>query len=176
MSRSSRERFLRTEFHRLTVLATLQRSSTYIKTASDGQRRALRNSLSGALDHLALRYEDEVPENAHIKAIADLSRQISEEHKETLRGGRFRIGIAQKGLNLFLKYLWCAGWIAMPPHCPFDRVIIQLLPPPRRIAWTKLDDLGGYRGLVFAARKVAGDRPLALWELEEYARLVASGI
>jgi hypothetical protein len=36
----------------------------------------------------------------------------------------YKYGVAQKLLNLFLKYLWCLGTIAEPPHCPVDRIII----------------------------------------------------
>jgi hypothetical protein len=56
----------------------------------------------------------------------------------------------------------------MPPHCPFDAVIIGVLPYKERISWTKLDSLDGYRTLVKAARLVAGPVPLAEWELRTY--------
>jgi hypothetical protein len=51
----------------------------------------------------------------------------------------FRVGTAQKALNLYLKYLWCLGEIKTPPHCPFDRGIIQMLPVSERV---KLDRTG----------------------------------
>ena len=28
---------------------------------------------------------------------------------------------------LYLKYLWCLGEICRPPHCPFDRMVIEEL-------------------------------------------------
>lgn len=45
----------------------------------------------------------------------------------------FRIGSAQKALNLYRKYLWCLGYIPFPPHCPFDATIIDQLPVCQKI-------------------------------------------
>jgi hypothetical protein len=58
----------------------------------------------------------------------------------------------------------------MPPHCPFDAVVMGTLPYRHRLSWTQLDTPEGYRALVSVAREVAGSVPLAEWELREYQR------
>jgi hypothetical protein len=85
-----------------------------------------------------------------------------------LENRRFRIGSAQKALNLYLKYLWCLGKICSPPHCPFDRQIIASLPNYTGPSWTKLVREEDYRALVEAAKAKAQDSSLAAWELRIY--------
>jgi hypothetical protein len=116
----------------------------------------------------------EMDEDSHIKNIEDLADCLSEEFRglRVLKDDRFRIGIAQKALNLYLKYLWCTDQICMPPHCPFDSMIISKLPGCKDIKWTTLLNIDDYRRLVKAARAQAGDKPIAQWELETYQGLV----
>lgn len=113
-------------------------------------------------------YAEVVSDEVHIANIVRLATVLTDSHPEALFSGRFRIGPAQKALNLLLELQWCCGWIPTPPHCPFDAVVIQLLDLPHPIAWTKLDTVTGYAELVAAARKVAGDVSLSEWELTEY--------
>ena len=166
--------FLRQEFHRLTLLGSLQRSSTYVPNAPDADRRVFRRSLVTELERIAGRYGQPVSDDAHTATIVRFSRELSDGHDAILRDGQFRIGVSQKAVNLFLKYLWCAGWIPMPPHCPFDSIVTRLLPRAKQVPWTKINSIDEYRTLVATARDVAGDTPLAIWELHEYSRLVAA--
>jgi hypothetical protein len=161
-------RFLRDQLHGLVLAATVQRAGVYRPSASEAVRNDFRIGLRSTLDALTKDYSRRVSETVHIQHIASLADGLSRRHGRALAKGRFRIGPAQKALNLYLKYLWSAGWIPMPPHCPFDAVIIGVLPYKERISWTKLDSLDGYRTLVKAARLVAGPVPLAEWELRTY--------
>ena len=163
--------YLRDEFHSLTLQGTVQRNPLYAPDALEADRKRFRLGLRQALDDMAEGYGDAVTDEQHFEAIEVLARRMSHEHGHVLREGRFHIGHAQKALNLFLKYLWCAGWIPIPPHCPFDRMVIQRLPSEVPLNWTTIDDLGEYRQLVDAARQVAGDQPLAEWELELYSAI-----
>ena len=68
-----------------------------------------------------------------------------------------------------LQYLWCDDEILMPPHCPFDNVIISNLSGCKGIRWTSLDDITQYKCIVNAATAAcekAGSESLAQWELE----------
>jgi hypothetical protein len=165
------KRFVLDEFHRLSMLASLQRSSTYRREAPDREKRAFRASLKNRVETISADYQDPVTDEAHILTLSRLAETLSLSHGDILRGGRFRVGVAQKYLNLYLKYLWCAGWAEMPPHCPFDSIIMRLLPAPSRVPWTKLDGVAAYRRLVESAGIVAEHRSLAVWELEEYSAL-----
>ena len=96
-----------------------------------------------------------------------------------LRKERFRIGIALKALNLYLKNLWCLGQITTPPHCPLDRLIIDKLGlkwnERSQYDWTKLDDIEKYKELISRCDEVARKekyRNIAEWELKVYGDLI----
>lgn len=156
------------EFHQLTLRATVQRAYVYEPGADERGRTAFRASLRRFLDDISGGYRTTISEASHLANIRRLADELSKAHASVLRGRRFRIGPAQKALNLFLKYQWCAGWIATPPHCPFDAVIINCLPLRPRPKWTELDDMRAYEQLVAVARTEAGAMTLAEWELRTY--------
>jgi len=129
-------------------------------------------SLSGGeLKAYGSEYEiGNVSEEKHTSNIKTFADEISARYGNILSGGRFRIGIAQKLLNLYLKYRWVLGLAAKSPlHCPFDyRIISQLsVVEPRCIKWTKCDHIGCYQSWVDAARKKAG-KSIAEWELKAW--------
>lgn len=162
--------FLRSQALLGAMTASLQRASVYCQTASESQKSAFREALRTTLRTLENSYAVPVSEDDHLNNIEFLAARMSEEHASCLVSGHLRIGIAQKALNLYLKYLWCYGFIPIPPHCPFDSRVIARLPKKDQVLWTRLDDLDSYRALVRAAKRVAGDRSLSAWELTIYQR------
>jgi hypothetical protein len=162
------ERFLRDEFFSLTLMATVQRAHVYVPDANEDAKRKFQKALRSSLERLEALYCKTVSEEDHIRNIVDLSKELSTGHSDVLAGRRFRIGTAQKALNLHLKYLWCLGKVPAPPHCPFDFRVITKLPKCRRMSWTALDDPAEYRKLVAAAKGKAGSVSLAAWELRTY--------
>lgn len=160
--------FLKDELFSLTLMATVQRADVYAPGSSAKDRKAFQAALRSRLEQLAQAYRDEVPEERHIRNVLGLSRGLTSAHAKVLRDGRFRIGPAQKALNLYLKYLWCLGKIAAPPHCPFDFRIIAKLPQYPGPSWTALDSEDDYRALVKAARATAQGSSLSVWELQTY--------
>lgn len=172
MSAAQRE-FIRGQIHSMTLMATVQRAGIYAATAVEGERAAFRAGLRFVLDDCARSYEQQVSDDQHLECIVGVAKRITEHHGAALRDDRLRIGAAQKALHLFLKYLWCVGWIPMPPQCPFDRRVIAELPAQAGVNWTELDDPKAYNALVVEARNLAGKVPLALWELELYNKFIA---
>jgi len=150
----------------MSVLGALGRSKTYLDSASEKGKDGFRNALRENLDEISLSYTSQIKEEKHLLNIKNLSDDLTSRFPHCLRKGRFRIGIAQKALNLYLKYLWCVGLIATPPHCPFDSIIINHLPDCGGLSWTSIDTIEDYQKLVEAARKKADGKPLAQWELE----------
>jgi hypothetical protein len=165
---TDQEKFLRDEFFSLTLAATVQRAGVYRSGCSEKERRPFHDYLRLKLEEIAKQYENEVPDEKHIQNIVELSNGLSGTHKDVLRDKRFRIGTAQKALNLYLKYLWCIGKIPTPPHCPFDSFIVNKLPTYHGPKWTALDNEEEYRNLVAAARVKAQGCPLSAWELRTY--------
>ena len=168
--------FLESEFLSLTVNAALQRSGTYLPGTPEQARTQFREDVKGGLLALLPRYVNGVAEADHVSTIERFCEDLSRAHGAILRGARLRVGVAQKAVNLFLKYAWCAGWIAEPPHCPFDRILIDLLPPSQRLAWTRLDSVHEYLLLVANAKRVAGSESLARWELRAYRDATARSV
>jgi hypothetical protein len=159
-------RFLGDEFFGLTFMATVQRAKVYAGDVGDKEKSAFRRALRSQLDVLAKLYREGVSEETHVQNIGGLSDSISISHAHILRNDRFRIGLAQKALNLYLKYLWCADKITMPPHCPFDARVIAKLRGYHGPTWTALDNRIDYLALVEAAKTEAGNLSLAAWELQ----------
>jgi len=170
----SKESFLRNEFLTMSVLGALGRSRTYSKSADEDAKNNFRNALREKLDEISSLYESTVTEEEHLSNIKKLSDSLTSGFSKCLRNGRFRLGIAQKALNLYLKYLWCADFIAPPPHCPFDAIVISYLPGCSDLNWTSIDDIKDYQRLVKAARRKAGDKSIAEWEFEIWLNNVQS--
>lgn len=154
----------------MTMMATAQRGRLYRDGVSADERQRLRAALRARLEGLATKYAEPVTDSDHVATIVEISDDLSSRHPRALCAGRFRIGSAQKALNLYLKYLWCLGEATMPPHCPFDSVVLAEVPGCRQVRWTKLDSADEYERIVCAARNVAGGLPLAEWELQFYNR------
>lgn len=107
----------------------------------------------------------------HVRNIETLANDLTDRFQSILYRERFRIGISQKLLNLYLKYQWVLGWIPEPPHCPFDANVIGKLQLANRINWTELDSSEDYLVLVTAARDLARQVGLSIasWELREWS-------
>lgn len=119
--------FLQNEIWILTFGGSFQRANIYkekgAKKVSEKVRLVFRNKLRAYIEDLvAKNYHKEVPGERHIQHIQGLVA-----HSRTLRiedqAIPINFGVAQKLLNLYLKYQWCLGNIPTPPHFPVDRMI-----------------------------------------------------
>ncbi len=167
---AQQEDFLRDEFFNCTIRGAFQRAYVYKAEANENGKENFRQSLRSSLEQLEAHYREPVSDEDHFRNVETLSGELSANHAEVLVEGRFRIGIAQKVLNLYLKYLWCIGKVSTPPHCPFDAYIIGELPGVSD-KWTRMDSLERYREWVSAAKEKAGATSLARWEIETFSRL-----
>ncbi|RUA34268.1 MAG: hypothetical protein DSY77_05970 [Bacteroidetes bacterium] len=168
-----KEQYLRTEFWILSVGAAFQRANVY-QHATDRQKSQFRKELFEYLNELSDQYRNgSIIEDDHIDYIDKVrnkAKSIADQHGIELTDNKFRFGIAQKLLNLYLKYLWCAGFIQEPPHFPVDRIIIQSLKIVPFTNWTELDSKKEYLHIISAAKQEANGQNLAQWELETYKR------
>jgi len=165
-----KERFLRNEFLTMSVLGALGRSRTYSESASEEAKNRFRDALREKLDGIANEYRSPVKEEEHLSNIAKLADDLTSRFSNCLRDGRFRIGIAQKALNLYLKYLWCVDLIPLPPHCPLDSIVIGHIPECSELNWTSIDSIADYQRLVTATRKIAKGKALPEWELRIWGK------
>ena len=173
---TDKEKFIRNEFLTMSIFGALGRSNTYSKNASETSKNFFRNALREKLREIACKYNSPITEEGHLSNIVKLSDSLTSEFPNCLRNGRFRIGIAQKALNLYLKYLWCAGMIPLPPHCPFDSIVIGHLPGCGYLNWTSIDSEEDYLRLVRTAENVAQNETLSEWELKVWGESSPAGV
>lgn len=170
MDNRSKKKFIDDEIWILTFGGGFQRANIYKKNVTDLGKNELRTYIREYVRKVveASYAKGCLSDTAHSKIISRFCDDVSLNFKEILKGGRLKIGIGQKILNLYLKYLWCLGIIPEPPHCSFDRIIISKL--GLDVNWTKLDDIGQYNKLVSVAKTKANLKSLSEWELEVFSR------
>ena len=108
-----------------------------------------------------------------------LQKEISQAFSNILKDGHIRLGVLQKFVNLYLKYHWVLDRIPTPPHCPFDRIVIEKLRNgkhlDRDINWTEMNCSTDYCALVVAAELAKGkNESIAEWELRVWLEESAS--
>ena len=161
--------FILNEVWTLAWAASVQRANLYVQGSK--QTRRFREKIEDFFaHHLLQHYESPCTEERHYQNIALLVEFGTRAIPDILRDGNYRYGVAQKLLNLALKYYWCLGHIPTPPHCPVDRIVIEKTHLRGRVNWTEIKDEPQYRGVIEAIRKVAGGESLARWELLNYRR------
>lgn len=171
--KNDKKRFLCYELGLLSLKASLSTRSgdapVYAKGLKLHQRTKEKKIFRGIIEELEHIYaEGNVTEEQHVDLIQRTADDVSKALGNRLHNGRFRIGVAQKLINLHLKYLWVTGYIEEPPHCPIDGIIRD----KANISydWTTNDSIEAYKQAVEDLKKVAGLRTLSFWELEEFRR------
>lgn len=125
MLNSEKEKFILNEILTLTINGALStrkgKFRIYLDEVKAGNRRRveLNNYLRKNLLKVGQDYINEkVDGDVHLEKIIKFKDRITSEFSNILHNREFRIGIAQKLINLFLKYLWICGKIKeAPPHC-----------------------------------------------------------
>lgn len=118
------------------------------------------------------KYETKCSEDNHVQNIQCLVDFGTTAGGNLLGSDGYKFGIAQKLLNLLLKYLWCLGHIAEPPHCPVDRIVLAKTTLRDKLNWTEIKTAAKYNEAISAIREVAKTANLSLpeWELQFYSR------
>lgn len=132
--------------------------------AVNADTKLVRDVVATKITSIVADYRKPVTEERHLENIAALADLTSSMIGKHLHNGRFRIGTAQKALNLYLKYLWCADLAALPPHCPIDYLILQLA-GVTGVKWTTVDSITDYAEWIKRIKAVALHQPIAEWEL-----------
>jgi|25_taG_2_1085351.scaffolds.fasta_scaffold00179_4 hypothetical protein len=180
-----KDEFLNNEIWVLTFGGGFQRANVYKNLeVSQDVRKEFRNGLRIHIEKLVEeQYHQTVSEKAHIANI----RSIEDYSKTTQFGGvciPINFGVAQKLLNLYLKYSWCSGRInSVPVHFPVDRLIqIKLNKEAHKTGlklfklkpWTQFEDKEDYNDVIEFAKEVRdkkfSGKTLAEMELEIFTR------
>lgn len=161
--------FIQSELLTWSVTAAFARARIYATQAGESARGAVRDEVKQRLLLLEPRYRERVDDAEHVANIGSLAAVVTHEHAANLQNGVFRIGPAQKALNLYLKYLWCLQKIVEPPHCPVDAIVLRAA-GVKDVAWTQIATLEAYLDCIKALRRKAQPRSLAAWELEMWQK------
>jgi hypothetical protein len=152
-----------------TIKASFGRNKIYNDQANPIKRRELGKALKAELQKISAQYDNAVGEEAHCKNIEGLANTITKQFGDNLNDERFKIGTAQKALNLHLKFRWCLGKQKMPPpHCPLDSRILKkagIYKP-----WTKLNCIETYKSWIKKLKDRASPESLPAWELDNWKR------
>ena len=149
-------------------------SKIYKDSPGDPKKEAFKRDLGNSILSISQDYTRPVCDEFHIANIIRLSQDMSSAHGDILVKERLRIGTSQKALNLYLKFAWSHGWIAKPPHCPFDSVVLAELDLSGHCCekcrlWTKMDCVSCYRYWVDRAKEKVEKCPvcasLSDWEV-----------
>ncbi|NQU35297.1 MAG: hypothetical protein HQ521_18885 [Bacteroidetes bacterium] len=171
--KSQQNKYLHQEFWVLTFGAAFQHANIYKSGVVDKDRANFKFMLRGYIENTIVpQYKKAVNEEQHIANLISVV-SYSENFHKILQNGKINIGVAQKLLNLFFKYLWCINEIKTPPHFPVDRLIQKnAIKNQPIISWTKMTKVETYMQIINQAREIAKEQHLSLasWELDNYRR------
>lgn len=160
-----KERFLKGIAWQNSWQAAVNRNKTFRPSADSFRKQELRETVRCRGELIAKRLSNGEAVNLY-QEIRQLADSISMEFSDIL-AGRFKIGTAQKALNLYLKFLWCLGLCPEPPHLPLDRRVQEAAKLPVK-NWTEMDDIDAYREVIASLeRRLPAGSSLAQWELKE---------
>ncbi len=163
--------FVISELWILSWNASVQRSLAYRAGVQGSDRSRFRSQVIDHIQETILpAYISECAQEQHIENILDLVSFANEVCGGRILSKSYNIGIGQKLLNLQLKYLWCIGQVARPPHCPIDRIILAKTCLKNRMNWTEIDSVFMYVEAIEAIKEIAGNMHIADWELATYQR------
>ena len=173
-----KEEFINKEIWMLTYGASFQRAYSYVTDASEETKKLFKVKTSVFINNMLAQYKSgKVSDAIHIKNIKELSN-FTKHFSDIFNGGQINFGIAQKMLNLYLKYQWCLGNIEEPPHFPVDRIIQQKLNEQAKLhgisklevlPWTQFKDKTHYSRVIQHARSLKTGTPAEL-ELKLFQR------
>lgn len=169
------QQFLYAEVRMLAWAGSVQRAHLYkaIPKPDVAEIEAFRKLI---FDHIESRwlpiYEKGCSAEQHLLHLNELVAYGTSVGAKVLGVEGYKLGVAQKLLNLLLKYLWSLGWIKEPPHCPVDRIILGKTVLCDQLNWTQMVRQDDYVRAIDAIeqRAEAEGLSIARWELKSFSR------
>lgn len=138
-----KKQFILDQIWILAVQASFQRARVY---KGHNNKEARKLALRAQIEEIAKQYVNPVSEETHIQNIWGICCADDV-------GLNINFGVAQKLLNLYLKYLWTLGITEIaPPHFPVDRMIQEALKYKALFNWTQLTDVNVYKAFIEFAK------------------------
>ncbi len=159
--------FLQNEILNNTIKGGFQRANIYKNKIDENDKEKFRKYVKTLVMSFSQKYFNEnISSDEHIKIITNLQKEISKEIE-------ISFGVAQKLLNLYLKYLWCLGELkSKPPHCPVDYIILSEV-GLYNIRWTKMtkEEYKIAIDNILKYSKIKGFSDISLWELSVFNKI-----
>lgn len=156
--------FIRNYAAQLSIQVSLRQNTLYKKDLKD--HKIIRSFWKRKLKCISID-KNILSEEVYIKEILQLKSEMNKNFSDYFYKDGFKISHSQKSISVYLKHLWCHGFIGIPPQCPVDRKIINEI--PRNISlnrcWTSINDIDEHMKIIGELRKIANNVPLAEWEL-----------
>ena len=169
--------FIANELWILAWAASVQRAKLYkgkeYKDSPSKEVNKFREDVIGFItEKIIPQYINGCTEEQHYKNIDDLIVHANRIDPGILGISGYKYGVAQKLLNLALKYYWCLGLVKEPPHCPVDRIVISKTRYNGKINWTQITEKSQYQNVIEEIRALANRKQLSIpkWELTFYSR------
>lgn len=172
---NDKTQFVTDELWILAWAGSVQRAKLY-KADTDSTSKDVskfrENVINFITDHLLPPYSSGCTEEQHYDNIQRLIDYANKVDPGILTDAGYKYGVAQKVLNLALKYYWCLGLIRNPPHCPVDRIIISKTRYNGKINWTQITEKADYQKIIEEIKAIASSRQLSIpeWELTVFNR------
>jgi hypothetical protein len=171
----TKNEFIAGELWTMAWAASVQRAKVYkpgIKPDSEEVKAFRRDVATYVATALLPMYKTRCAEERHYGNIDALIAHASKVGAAVLPPHAYKFGVAQKLLNLCLKYHWCLGWIEMPPHCPVDRIVIEKTSFRGKLNWTDIRAREKYAAVIDEIAKLARAEGVSIaeWELRHYRR------
>jgi len=175
-----KDKFIQSQILGMTIQGAFQHIKIYRKDAEkidNDDKAAFRENVRTYLSDFENEYTSRVASNRHIANIERLLAKINGLHTSILKDGGISFGVAQKLLNLYLKYDWCLGRIEEPPHCPIDAMILEAV-GMNKSPWSPWSQMSGeqYNEIIDAIEKTRGGQSIADWELDEWKKAIRAGV
>lgn len=167
---NNKQVFIKNELFGMSWNASVQHNKVYADNITEKTKNDFQYFIQHYIENSILpMYIKNVNENTHISNILSIIKKVEEEFPNIVYSGKYKVGTVQKLLNLLLKYYWCLGLIAKPPHCPIDRIILNEA-KIRDINWTEIETIDQYKSIINDLRIAAKDNELSDWELVIWRR------
>jgi len=175
LAMTKEQEFIVNEIWILAWNASVQRAKLYKKGLSSKDRKApdFRASIIAYIkSDIFESYKNGCDEEQHYTNIESLITKANTLGNGILGSDGYKYGVAQKLLNLAVKYMWCLGHIKEPPHCPVDRIVINKTKYKDKVNWTEIKERKPYEDVIKEINVIASAKSLApaQWELLNYAR------
>ena len=163
--------FLEYEFTTSSLLAAFatrrKTHPVYAASATGMQKDEVKQWVRKHLLGLGEKYKyQNLSEGEHVAEIRRIKAEVSKRFPTALHEGKLRFGVAQKLVNLYVKYLCTVGAANSAHHCPLDGIVNKVA--KLGYQWNTSDSELEYIEAISKLKSYAGGTSLPQWEIHAF--------